>query len=55
MNLTYCKQRVHETFEYLLILYSSEKNKADFFFAKAWESYWRRMKLVDWLERIKKG
>ena len=55
VNLTYCKQRVHEAFEHLLVLDSSEKNKADFFLAKAWESYWHRMKLTNWLERIKRG
>ena len=55
MNLTYSEQRVQETFERLSVLHSSEKNKADFFLTKAWESYWRRMELNDWLKRIKRG
>ena len=55
MNLTYCEQRVQETFERLLVLHSSEKDNADCLLTKAWESYWRRMELTDWLERIKRG
>ena len=55
VDLKYCGQRVQEAFERLSILHSSEKNKADFFLAKAWESYWRRMELIDWLRRMNKG
>ena len=55
MNLTYYEQRVQETFERLSVLHSSEENKADFFLTKAWESYWRRMELTDWLNRMNKG
>ena len=55
VDLTYYEQRVQETFERLSVLHSSEENKADFFFAKAWESYWRRMELIDWLNRMNKG
>ena len=55
VDLTYCEQRVQEGFERLLVLYSSEKNKADFFLTKAWESYWHRMELIDWLSRMNKG
>ena len=39
MNLTYCGQRVQQTFEPLSGLHGSDKDKADFFFSKAWESY----------------
>ena len=45
MELTYCEQRVQETFEHLSVLHNSEMIKADFFLSKAWESYWRRMEL----------
>ena len=55
MDLTYCEQRVQEAFERLSLLHNSEKNKADFFLTKAWESYWRRMELIDWLNRMNKG
>ena len=55
MDLTYYEQRVQETFERLSVLHSSEENKADFFLEKAWESYWRRMELTDWLNRMNKG
>ena len=55
MDLTYYEQRVQETFERLSVLHSSEENKADFFITKAWESYWRRMELTDWLNRMNKG
>ena len=37
VDLTYCEQRIQETFEHLSVLHSSEKNKADFFLTKAWE------------------
>ena len=55
VDLTYCEQKIQETFEHLLVLHSSEKNKADFFLTKAWESYWHKMELVDWLRRMKRG
>ena len=55
VDLTYYEQRVQETFERLSVLHSSEENKADFFLTKAWESYWRRMELIDWLNRMNKG
>ena len=42
-------------FEHLSVLHSSEKNEADFFFTKAWESYWHRMELIGWLNRMNKG
>ena len=38
------------------VLHISEKIKADFFFlTKAWESYWRRMELKNWLKKIRRG
>ena len=55
MELTYCEQRVQETFEHLSVLHNSEMIKADFFLSKAWESYWRRMELKNWLKRIRRG
>ena len=55
VNLMYYEQRVQETFESLSILPSSEKDKADCNLTKAWESYWRRMELTDWLNRMNKG
>ena len=55
MDLTYYEQRVQETFERWSVLRSSKKNKADFFLTKAWESYYRRMELIDWLSRMNKG
>ena len=55
VELTYCEQRVQETFERLSVLHSSEKGKADLFITKAWESYWRRMELIDWMSRMNKG
>ena len=55
VNLTYCEQRVQATFGRLSVLHSSDKNKADFFPTKAWESYWYRMGLIDWLSRMNKG
>ena len=55
MELTYCEQRVQETFEHLSVLHNSEKVKVDFFLTKAWESYWRRMELIDWQSRMNKG
>ena len=55
MDLTYCEQRVQETFERLSVLYISEKDKTDCYLNKAWESYWRRMELTDWFERKKRG
>ena len=55
VDLTYCEQRVQETFEHLFVLHNSEKVKADFFLSKAWESYWRRMELNNWLKRIGRG
>ena len=55
VDLMYYEQRVQGAFERLLILYSSEKNKADFFLTKAWESCWHRMELIDWLSRMKRG
>ena len=55
MDMTYCEQKVQEAFERLSVLHSSEKGKADFFLTKAWESYWRRMELIDWLSRMNKG
>ena len=45
VDLTYSEQRVQETFGHLSVLHSNEKVKADFFLSKAWESYWRRIKL----------
>ena len=54
MDLTYYEQGVQETFEHLLVLHNSEKVKADFFLSKAWESYWRRMELNNWLKRIRR-
>ena len=55
MDLTYYEQWVQGTFERLSVLHSSKKNKADFFITKAWESYWRRIQLIDWLNRMNKG
>ena len=55
VDLTYCEQRVQETFEHVSVLHNSEKNKANFFLSKAWESYWRRMELNNWLKRIRRG
>ena len=55
MNLTYNEQRVQETFEHLLVLHSSGKDKVDFFLIKAWEPQSRRMEPIDWLKRIKRG
>ena len=55
MDLTYFEQRVQEMFEHLSVLHNSEKVKADFFLSKAWESYWRRMELNNWLKRIRRG
>ena len=55
MNLTYSEQRMWAVFERLSDLYSSEKDKRDFFVVKAWESCWHRMEFTDWLERIKRG
>ena len=55
VDLTYCEQKVQEAFERLSVLHSREKNKANFFLKKAWESYWRRMQLIDWLSRMNKG
>ena len=55
VDLTYYEQTVQEAFERLSVLHSREKNKADFFLKKAWESYWRRMELIDWLSRMNKG
>ena len=54
MDLTYCEHKVQEAFERLSVPHSREKNKADFFLEKAWESYWRRMELIDWLSRMNK-
>ena len=55
MNLRYSEQRVQEAFERLSIFIGSEKDKADFFLTKAWESYWHRKEYSEWLRRIKKG
>ena len=55
VDLTYCEQRVQDAFERLSVLHSREKKKADFFLTKAWESHWRRMELIDWLNRMNKG
>ena len=55
MDLIYYEQRVQEAFECLLVLHSSEKNKADFFLTKAWESYWHRIELINCLNRMNKG
>ena len=55
MNLMCCEQRMQAAFGQLLGLHCSEKDKADCFLTKSWESYWRRMKLTDWLERTNKG
>ena len=46
---------MQETFERLSVLHSSKKDKADYYLTKAWESYWRRIELIDWFERIKKS
>ena len=55
MDLTYCEQRVQETFELLLVLHNNEKVKADLFLRKAWQSYWHRMELNNWFKRIRRG
>ena len=42
-------------FEQLSDLYSSEKDKADYFLIKAWESYWLRIEHREWLNRMNMG
>ena len=42
-------------FERLSILHNNEKVKADFFLSTAWDSYWHRMELSNWLKRIRRG
>ena len=55
MNLTHSEQTVQEVFERLLVLHCSDKDKADFFLIKAWESYWRKKEYIEGLPRIKRG